>query len=216
MRINFLLIALCASYLQANTTQQVFTDIYANKIWGTNDEGLGWSGIGSSLQATIAYREFIENFLRDYSIKTVVDLGCGDWEFSRFINWANINYLGIDIVRQVVERNIEKYQTDTIHFMHADALGYDMPSADLLICKEVLQHLSNKEIFAICSQFRKYKYCLITNGIDYETLTSENREISCGDYRPLDLTAPPFNIPGIKILTFYSAGFLKQTLLITN
>lgn len=212
----FLAILLVSTLTYSALTEQIFTNIYTNKIWGTNSEGNGWSGIGSSYEATIQYREFIESFLKEHAIKTVVDLGCGDWEFSRYINWFDACYLGIDIVDSVIERNKQKYQTDTINFIHANALAYDLPAADLLICKEVLQHLSNEAILALCQQFKKFKYCLITNGVDYTTLSSDNCDIACGDYRPLDITMPPFNIPGSKILTFYSAGFVKQTILISN
>lgn len=212
----FFLILLFECYISAQSTEQVFTSIYSNAFWGTNAEGDGWSGIGSSYEATAQYREFIADFLKNYAIRSVVDLGCGDWEFSRYIDWKDISYLGIDIVEHVIEKNKKRFEADNVHFEHSNALKYDLPYADLLICKEVLQHLSNDDIRSICSQFKKYKYCLITNGIDYETMSSDNREILCGDYRPLDLTLPPFNIVGTKIFTFYSAGFLKQTLLIIN
>ncbi len=212
----FILILITFFDLQATLTQQVFTAIYDNAVWGKNNEGEGWSGIGSSLEATIGYREFITEFLFSHSIKSVVDLGCGDWEFSRYIDWTGIDYLGIDVVASVIEKNLVRYKKTTINFEHLDALESNLPCADLLICKEVLQHLTNANIHQIISQFKKYKYCLITNGVDYTTLASDNYDISCGEYRPIDLTMPPFNIEGIKILTFYSAGFYKQTLLITN
>jgi len=210
------LVFLLLNCIHAHRVEEVFTTIYNERIWGINNEGHGSSGIGSTVEATKEYRAFLQDFLHDFSITSAVDLGCGDWEFSQCIDWAGIDYTGIDIVKHIIEKNKKHFEGNTIRFAHANALTYNLPPADLLICKEVLQHLSNDDIKKICAQFKKYKYCLITNGISYYTGTSDNSDIFCGDYRDLDLTQPPFNIEGIRIFTFFSAGFLKQTLLIIN
>jgi SAM-dependent methyltransferase len=214
------LLLVCLSSSEINylgaSVKQVFSEIYENKIWGVNDAGEGWSGGGSSCETTNEYRDFIQKFLKEYGITSVLDLGCGDWEFSKFINWNGIDYLGLDAVPRVIKKNKERYEYDTIHFECADALLCDLPSAELLLCKDVLQHLTNEDILVISAQFKKYKYCLITNGVDYDTLSSDNADIQRGDYRPLDLTKPPFNISCIKIFSYRSGGFMMQTVLIEN
>src|SRR5258706_16476890 len=72
------------------TAQQIFTDIYRRAIWGKNDQGTGNSGPGSTLNATLTYRKFLQQFLKDHDIRSVVDAGCGDWEFSQALNWNGI------------------------------------------------------------------------------------------------------------------------------
>ena len=76
-----------------------FENIYLNNIW---EHG---SGEGSLPIHTKGYAHFLENFLTTYNINSVVDMGCGDWQFSRLINWGDAMYQGYDIVQSVIESN---------------------------------------------------------------------------------------------------------------
>lgn len=213
--LSFLIIVVHVS-LQAKpdaSVEEVFTRIYDNKIWGIH-EGMGCSGGGSSIEATEEYRQFLEAFLQIYQIESVVDAGCGDWEFSKEIDWSRIDYMGVDVVASVIANNVQKYGNEHITFVHGDILALNLPPADLLICKEVLQHLSNVDVRLFIHQLEKYKYSLITNDVDGKTRSSRNRDISRGDYRPIDLTQPPFLIKGSKVLTYKADGRYKQLLLI--
>lgn len=73
-----------------------------------------------------------------------MDVGCGDWQFSQAIDWGTIKYIGYDIVKQVVKANRKKFGTRLISFIHGNGVQCDLPMADLLICKDVLQHLPNE------------------------------------------------------------------------
>lgn len=195
---------------------EIFSNIYHQKLWGANAQGAGCSGSGSTLETTQEYRSLLELFLEVFEIKTVVDLGCGDWEFSRVIPWGTIDYKGFDVVASVIERNIQKYSKNRISFAVLDATQEELPTADLLICKDVLQHLSNFDVAKIVTQFKKYKYCIITNDVYAHTLSSDNSDIIRGDYRPLDITAAPFNVSGSKLLVYKSGYVTKQVVLIVN
>lgn len=196
--------------------QAVFSEIYDNKVWGTNSEGQGWSGGGSSYEATSVYRAFLQDFLKQHNVCSVVDLGCGDWEFSKHIDWEGIHYCGLDVVPSVVEKNKARYESDSIHFKQHDGIQSELPSAQLLLCKDVLQHLTNEDIINISKQFKKFKYCLITNGVDPVNYSSDNRDIERGDYRPIDLSKPPFNLPCTKMINYRVGCFTIQTVLIEN
>jgi SAM-dependent methyltransferase len=185
--------------------ENAFTYIYDNGVWGgynQNNQDLGTSGGGSTEKNTREYRKLLELFLKEKEIKTVVDVGCGDWEFSKLIDWNGIEYLGYDVVKSVIEANNAKYATDTLHFVVGNFLTIELPSADLLICKHVLQHISNQDILNFIPQLKKYKYCLITNEVDPKTLSSDNKNIKVGLTRPIDLSKAPFNVSGTKILTY--------------
>jgi SAM-dependent methyltransferase len=175
--------------------EEAFSEIYRTHKWGGGD-GYGTSGAGSTLIYTASYCKFLQNFMRDNHIQTVVDLGCGDWAFSHRINWRGIDYKGFDVVPELILRNQKKYETEHIHFYHADGIDFDLPSADLLICKDVLQHLSNEDVAAVLKQLPKFKYCLITNDV------GDNEQIRTGDCRGLDLTKPPFNLNGAVVFSF--------------
>lgn len=205
------------SSLYANQTEEIFTSIYDNKIWGSNEEGCGTSGNGSLLETTKEYRSFLQNFLTKFQIHSVVDMGCGDWQFSRTMNWDGISYIGYDVVRSVIENNQKKFSAPNIIFIHGDASCLDLPQADLLICKDVLQHLPHEDIIQILSQCYKFKYCLITNDVDPVTLSSLNDQITKGGYRTLDLSKPPFSLNGVKILNYQTNhGLIKEVFLLSN
>src|SRR5262249_27223406 len=47
------------------------------------------SGFGSLVSSTATYRYIIEPFIRLNDVHSVLDLGCGDWQFSKLIPWDN-------------------------------------------------------------------------------------------------------------------------------
>ena len=211
-----LLIAL-AGNAQENEYERIFTWIYDTGQWGFNEEGRGYSGSGSTVQEAKPYMDFITEFLRSRQIRSVIDIGCGDWTFSRHIDWGNTQYLGVDVVKSVIENNIEKFSKPNITFMQAEILSTPLPSADLLICKDVLQHLTFENISLFLQQLSKYKHCLITNdcgNIYIEGRIQENLDTKTGGYRPLDLTLPPFNLKAERIFYYQSRYTFKEVLYI--
>ncbi|MFN8981506.1 MAG: glycosyltransferase [Alphaproteobacteria bacterium] len=163
---------------------QRFSHIYDKNVWG---EG---SGIGSRPAHNTEYMQFIQEFMLRNNIRTVVDLGCGDWQFSRFINWGGVAYAGFDVVPSVIERNSKEFSADNIRFSVFRSLN-DLPKADLLLCKDVLQHLPNDLIRQYLAFFRtRFKAMLITND-DYPE-EAINRDIRIGGWRCLRLEREPF------------------------
>ena len=172
-----------------------FADIYRHDRWSNG------SGPGSAPSSTIEYRAFIERFMVENGVRSVTDLGCGDWQFSRLIDWSGIAYHGFDLVDFVVEENRRRFASETIRF---DVLTdrADLPGGDLLLCKEVLQHLPNAMIADYLAAIRpKYRFALITNAI--EPLDLANRDIAAGDWRPLRLEDEPFRAPGANVLVYF-------------
>ncbi|HSX13489.1 MAG TPA: class I SAM-dependent methyltransferase [Chlamydiales bacterium] len=215
----FLLILLVGKInAQENEYEKIFTWIYDTGQWGFNDEGRGYSGDGSTVREAKPYMDFLRDFLRTHQIESVIDIGCGDWTFSQHLDWRNIHYLGVDVVKSVIESDIEKFSKPNITFMQADILSTSLPSADLLICKDVLQHLTYEDISLFLQQLSKYKHCLITN--DYGSIyiegqrIRENSDISTGKYRPIDLTLPPFNLKAERIFSYQSRYTFKEVLYI--
>lgn len=208
------------SYILAQeSSEEVFNNIYEKGLWGKDENNQNFSGDGSTYKNNISYIQFINEFLIINNIQSVVDAGCGDWTFSKYINWQNIQYIGIDVVKSVIEKNNIQFSTPMISFMAADIINCDLPSADLLVCKDVLNHLTNDDIKQFLKQLSKFKYCLITNDIDLLNHYN-NTFINRGDHRPIDLSKAPFNIEGEKVFQYftnvYSRQQLKQVILIKN
>jgi len=197
--------------------ERAFTEIYDKCVWGRNDNGEGFSGGGSLLQNTLPYIDYLKKFMKDKKIKSVVDAGCGDWEFSKYMDWTGVQYRGYDVVRNVIEKNKERFSQPNIQFFQGNFINTNLPSADLFLCKHVLQHLTNKDILLFLPQLSKYKYCLITNEVEPKTLSGDNRDTIIGGAHKLDLTKPPFNVKATTVLTYYIGNSsVHQVILIDN
>jgi SAM-dependent methyltransferase len=191
--------ALVFCYFAINAVNQqlltnTFNRIYAEGTWGKDVAGKGTSGTGSTLEITREYRAYVEDFMKKHSVKSVVDAGCGDWSFSSAMDWGNASYLGIDIASDVIAAVRNKHETDKIKFQVGDITD-ELPAAELLISKDVLQHLSNELVHKfIRNNLRKgkYKWVILTNDRG-----SENRDVASGGYRAIDLAAPPFEVRGL-------------------
>jgi SAM-dependent methyltransferase len=182
---------------------------YTDRHWGTDKEGKGTSGFGSTLEFNKLYRVFLQDFLAAHAIRSVVDAGCGDWQFSQAIDWKGINYLGVDIVQSVVETNQRKFGAANIRFAVADIVRDELPRADLLLVKDVLQHLSNADIARFLEQLPRYRHVLIVNDVLPDSLTGESKDIPSGGFRPFDPTQPPHSLPGTKVFVWRHAPHTK-------
>jgi SAM-dependent methyltransferase len=168
-----------------------FRQIYASDHWK------GGSGEGSQVAATEAYRRVLAKVLGARDVKTVVDAGCGDWQLSRLVDWSGTRYVGVDIVPELIAHNRQSFATENIDFIAGDIRTQQMPKADLLLCKDVLQHWDVSSIQAFLSRnLGRCRYALITNDIASIHIAADmlNGEIPVGHWRPLDLEVPPFGL----------------------
>ena len=200
----------------STSTQQVFEDIYRRAKWGTNAEDAGTSGYGSSLPATLVYRAFLQQFMENAGVRSVVDAGCGDWESSQAIDWKGIDYKGYDIVASVVDGDKKKYGKTSIQFFVANVVEEDLPPADLLICKHVLQHLPTADVQKFLKQLPKYKHVLLVDSVNPGTLSGKNQDVSAGAFRELDVTRPPLSVRGAKVLTYWDGGNMQQVVYVPH
>src|SRR5262245_38800804 len=207
--------ALVFCYFAVNAVNQqlltnTFNRNYDEGTWGKDVAGKGTSGTGSTLKITREYRAYVEDFIKKHSVKSVVDAGSGDWSFSSAMDWGDASYLGVDIASDVVASVRNKYEKGKVRFQVGDITD-ELPAADLLISKDVLQHLSNELIRKfIRNNLRKgkYKWVILTNDRG-----SENLDIASGGYRGIDLAATPFEVKGLVDLPI---TFGQETTKITS
>lgn len=186
---------------------RTFNRIYENNIWQFG------SGVGSLPKYTEQYRWFLHNFIRYNNIRSVLDIGCGDWQVSSLVDWAGIDYTGID-VSSVVLSNTATFARPGIKFFELDAIDENLPVADLAIIKDVMIHWSNADIIKFIPKLSHFKKALITNSCLYEDCPV-NGDILVGNFRPLDLSADPFNLNGNHVF-FYMADAPKSVFLWTR
>jgi hypothetical protein len=170
----------------------VFDDIYSKRKWIYNDKCESISGEGSTLASTGLVRKEVSRILNQFNIRTLVDGACGDFNWMKEIikSNTNINYIGCDIVEDLIKSNIEKYATNNINFQCLDITKDILPEGDLIIVRDCLGHLSEEDVFKFIKNLKRsnIKYLLTTTFLNFE-----NKNINTGEWRPICLTKSPFN-----------------------
>lgn len=160
------------------------------------------SGSGSSPANTREYRAFLAAYLREHQVRAVLDIGCGDWQFSRLIDWSGITYYGVDVVAALIGHNWARYARRGICFEYGDVLdGYRMPDDVLVLCKDLLQHWPDAAVHELGTRLAGRR-ALLT----YDLGTGPHRDTGPGGYRPLDLTRPPFSWAACERLRYESVS----------
>jgi hypothetical protein len=140
----------------------IFSNIYRNSIWGDGTL-IPKSGIGSLPHYAEFYVNFVEKIISDYEIKSVVDVGHGDWKMWRDKSFENVNYYGVDVADGLSEEVTSKFGNPKRVFKQVDGVFDVLPASDLLICKDVLQHLPNEQVTNFLAICQNYKYIVLSN-----------------------------------------------------
>jgi hypothetical protein len=190
--------------------ESYFTNVYEKGAWGDNQntEYKGSSGGGSDIEYNKdTYVPFLKDFIRQNRIHTVVDLGCGDFRCGTLIyDDLDIEYIGYDTYKKVVEYNSKQYPLPKYSFHHLDfyAQKERIQGGDLCILKDVLQHWKMDEIYTFLDYLvdkRLFKYILLCNCSNQSIDNPENE----GRSTPLSVHFLPLKkYYPVKLYTFYS------------
>lgn len=173
------------------TTEETFSRIRRNNSWGSEESV---SGQGSTLKYTENIRREIPPLLETLGVRRILDAPCGDYNWFRLIpRSGGLEYLGGDIVPDIVARNAAAYADADTQFVHLDITTDKLPAADLWLCRDALFHLSNRHIHMAIANFLRsdIEYILTTS----HPLCPRNQDIPSGDYRELNLELAPFGFP---------------------
>lgn len=170
-----------------------FSNIYNNNLWGSQESV---SGRGSILEETEEIRKKIPTILDEYDINSLLDVPCGDFNWMKHVDLKNINYIGGDIVPDIIKKNKVKYEAPNKIFRIIDITTDELPRADLVLCRDCFVHLSYKDIFSALQNIKKSgsKYLLTTSFIN----RMRNKNIFTGGWRPINLRIEPFKFPKPK------------------
>ncbi|WP_196894140.1 class I SAM-dependent methyltransferase [Aureivirga marina] len=180
-------------------TKDAMTQIYEKNLWGGNDSEF-YSGQGSHQPEIVnPYVKVVSAFLNSFETPlTVCDLGCGDFNVgNQLVKFAK-KYIAVDIVPDLIARNQKMFIAENLEFHCLDIAKDDLPSADCVILRQVLQHLSNAEVQYILKKLSNYKYIILTEHIPEGDFTPNIDIISGQGIRlkkksGLDVLVPPFN-----------------------
>jgi hypothetical protein len=176
--------------LRRMTTEQVFTAIVRANRWGG---AASVSGTGSDLAQTRVIARELPVLLRELAAKTLLDIPCGDFHWMQSVDLRGITYTGADIVAELPERNQSVYGDDTRHFVRLNLLTDSLPCADVVLCRDCLVHFSFADIRLAIDSIRASgsRYLLTTTF----PARSTNWDIVTGQWRPLNIEAPPISLP---------------------
>lgn len=177
------------------STEEIFREIEKENVW-TEHESV--SGIGSSTVQTKEILRLLPDVFSKFSIRSIFDIPCGDFNWFRHLDLTGINYFGGDIVESIVSRNKKVYASDNIDFFHFNLLSDKIGEYDLIFCRDCLVHFSFSDIFRTLENLSisKSKYFMTTIFPDEEL----NEDIPTGGWRPINLVKEPFNLPSPAFL----------------
>jgi SAM-dependent methyltransferase len=172
------------------STRGVFADIYKRQLWGGGETV---SGDGSTLAYTEALRTALPSLLARLGVRTLVDIPCGDFNWMRKTELDLDQYIGADIVPELIAKLQREHAAAKRRFMVLDVVTDVLPAADAVMCRDCLIHLSNADAVAALGNIRRSgaRWLLSTTYPE----VAVNADIVTGWYRPLNLCLPPFNLP---------------------
>lgn len=191
--------------LQSNS--QIFSKIYEHNHWG-GLKGEFYSEPGSHSPLIAGYVKTVVTYILSNNIKSIVEIGCGDFNVARLVLHSLDNakheysYIGYEVVKDLVDRNNGLFGTSSIKFEFKDACTEQIAHGDLLIVRQVLQHLSNESIMQIVEKFKNFKYILVSEHQADERygkyiIPNRDKQTSAGirlNFRSgVYLEHPPFN-----------------------
>ena len=160
------------------------------------------SGPGSFLEAAQPTMTLLNRVIEERQISSILDLGCGDWNWMRHMGLAgrNISYRGWDADPDLIAGLSRDHgKDDRIRFEMRDLTTELFPPNDLVIIRDVLFHLPHEMGQRVITRIRNASRYMIAT-----SFLCQGQNPSWGDCAPveiegwgfytIDLCAPPFSL----------------------
>jgi len=170
--------------------RRVFSAIHQGRLWGECESS---SGPGSTQARAASFLPALIDLVRTLRVAALLDAPCGDFNWAAPLSDAVARYIGIDVVPALIDVNRERWSSDRRRFLCRDFVRQRLPSADLVLCRDGLVHLCERDIVAAVGNLRRSgaEYLVATTFVD----DRPNPDIATGEWRPLNLQRPPFSFP---------------------
>jgi SAM-dependent methyltransferase len=183
---------------------EIFSDYARRNKWGDKDS---LSGKGSNLDSTKELRRLLPALLQELGARSLLDVPCGDFFWMQHVDLAGVDYLGGDIVPELIAANEKAHARPGIKFQVVDLISGPVPGADVIFVRDCLVHLSNDHACrALANIARSGGKWLVSTTFPE---TSVNEDIATGEWRSIDLTKPPFSLSQPERLLFEGQGHVK-------
>ena len=167
-----------------------FEFMYRTGFWVQREAG-PLSGWGSSLDATHSIRTELPKLLQKLSARSLLDLGCGDFTWMREIDLP-CPYVGVDIVPGLIADLQREFANAQRKFLTLDACEEPLPKADVVLCREVLFHLSFADMQRLFANVKTTgaRYFIATTNPSVAT----NLDIPSGEHSDRNMAIPPLSL----------------------
>jgi hypothetical protein len=166
---------------------EVFERIYRANEWnGVSTR----SGPGSSVVVTWRVREALVELVRYLRVRTVVDAACGEGLWQPELP----GYVGLDVAPSAIEA-AQRHHPGRSYRVHDMRDG--CPAADLVICRDAIQHLSLEDGAAV---LRSIKASGSSWLLASTYVGSTNLPIDTGGFYSPNLEDAPFWLPPALLL----------------
>ena len=167
-----------------------FAKIYYENKWHGRESR---SGPGSGVFNTQIIQKELPIVLKDIDANSLLDIPCGDFNWMKDVVLNVNNYVGADIVGDIIKANNQQYRQEHRTFTLLDITSDDLPKADVVLCRDCLVHFSFQDISRAITNIKKSgsKYLLTTTFTEH----MENIDIITGRWRPLNPQKTPFYWP---------------------
>ena len=160
-------------------------------------EGESLSGPGSYKAVTSDVVNFIDQTIKKYKIKSILDLGCGDWNWFSTVDLSNCSYTGWDADSQMIRDNQSKYANELIQFHVKDIVTEPLPNVDLIICRDVLFHIKlelSMPLVERITETSKYFISTCFRSVASNSDIKKYCNIENWGWFPINLNIAPFNL----------------------
>jgi len=187
-----------------------FDEVYKKGMW---KQGTSHSGQGSEGLLADRYAEFVIDYALGNGIRKVVDGGCGDFSIGSRLAPNFDEYLAFDVSSRIIAINKDRYAgfcaSGRVTFGFMDMTSTTFPPTELILIRQVLQHLTNEQIQKILKNIEesKWRRVLITEHVSNpENNQTPNLDLASHTVRTrvaLDsgvfIDKPPFNAAANRI-----------------
>ena len=177
--------------------KEVFEEIYRTKLWG---EG---SGGGALPPVAQPFADLVSRLLVEMNVRMVLDIGCGDGRASSLWELGEAFYYGCDCSPAIIAKAKTLYPERL--FFVKDSIEGPFPRGlfDLVVVKEVTQHLSDDDVMALFERLRVLGARVLHCSCMAPGIHNEGRT---GGYRAVRLSDPPWNARTESMLEWEANG----------
>lgn len=170
--------------------RETFTRIWRENHWKGSESV---SGPGSGVKRTRHLRPALAELLAELDVRSLLDVPCGDFLWMSELDLTDIDYVGGDVVPELVEETRRRHARPGRRFEVLDLTTSPLPPADLLLCRDCLVHLSLDDALRALDNIARsdIRWLAATSFTDRD----ENLKVQTGRWRPLNLQLAPFSLP---------------------